>query len=212
MGDIIITSDAIKDTSHLTFQCPILTATNYPIWSLRIKEIFKAHGIWESIEPGTDVDRKKDNDAIAYLYQSLPEDLILQVAGCTHAKKIWDAIKTCHLGVKRVMEARLQTLKAEFEAARMKDNEKIDNFATKLSEIASKSAALGNIIEETTLVRKILTAIPEKFLNMAATIEQLVDLKTVKFQEVVGRLKAYEERTSLKTTNNSHNQLLLSYE
>ncbi|XP_071739387.1 uncharacterized protein [Rutidosis leptorrhynchoides] len=47
---------------------------------------------------------------------------------------------------------------------------------------------------------------------MAAIIEQLVDLKTVKFQEVVGRLKAYEERTSLKTTNNSHDQLLLSYE
>ncbi|XP_071688422.1 uncharacterized protein [Rutidosis leptorrhynchoides] len=166
----------------------------------------------ESIEPGTDVDQKKDNAAIAYLYQSLPEDLILQVAGCTHAKEIWDAIKTRHLGVERVMEARLQTLKAEFEAARMKDSEKIDDFAAKLSGIASKSAALGTVIEETTLVRKILTAILEKFLNMAATIEQLVDLKTVKFQEVVGRLKAYEERTSLKTTNNSHDQLLLSYE
>ncbi|XP_071713445.1 uncharacterized protein [Rutidosis leptorrhynchoides] len=110
------------------------------------------------------------------------------------------------------MEARLQTLKVELEAARMKDSEKIDDFSAKLSGIASKSAALGTVIEETTLVRKTLTAIPKKFLNMAATIEQLVNLKTVKFQEVVGRLKAYEEQTSLKTTNNSHDQLLLSYE
>jgi hypothetical protein len=33
------------------------------------------------VEPteGTDVDRKKNNTAIAYLYQALPEDLVLQV-------------------------------------------------------------------------------------------------------------------------------------
>ncbi|KAD6796064.1 hypothetical protein E3N88_06960 [Mikania micrantha] len=199
-----------KENSNLSFQCPILTTTNYPIWSLRIKAIFRAHGIWEAIEPGTDVDPRKDNSAIAYLYQSLPEDLVLQIAHCEHAKDIWEAIKTRHLGVERVMEARLQTLKAEFEAARMKNNERIDDFAAKLAGISSKSAALGSIIEETTLVRKLLTAIPERFLNIAATIEQLVDLKTVKFQEVVGRLKAYEERTGACSSSSNQEQLLLA--
>lgn len=50
---------------NLMFQCPVLTSTNYSIWSLRIKAIFKAHGIWEAIDPGTSVDQKKDNSATA---------------------------------------------------------------------------------------------------------------------------------------------------
>ncbi|KAD3640707.1 hypothetical protein E3N88_29930 [Mikania micrantha] len=187
-----------KEGSSLSFQCPILTATNYPVWSLRIKAIFRAHRIWEAIEPGKNVDPRKDNSAVAYLYQSLPEDLVLQIAHCEHAKDIWDAIKTRHLGVERVMEAWLQTLKAEFEVARMKDNEKIDDFAAKLAGISSKSAALGSIIEETTLVRKLLTAIQEIFLNIAATLEQLVDLKTVKFQRK-GTVEAESEGIAMTT-------------
>ncbi|KAD4584611.1 hypothetical protein E3N88_22212 [Mikania micrantha] len=158
--------------SNISFQCPTLTSTNYPIWSLRIKAILKAHGIWDVIEPGTNLDQKKDNAAIAYLYQSLPED-ILQVASCEHAKDIWDSIKTRHLGVERVMEARLQSLRTEFDTLRMSDGETVDDFVAKLSGIASKSATLGSVIEEPALVRKLLTSMPESFLNMVATIEQL---------------------------------------
>ncbi|KAD4179468.1 hypothetical protein E3N88_28059 [Mikania micrantha] len=145
--------------------------------------------------------------------RSLPEELVQQIAHCKHAKDIWDAIKIGHLGVERVIEARQQTLKAEFEAARMKDNKKIDDFATKLAGISSKSAALGTtVIEETTLVRKLLIAIPERFLYIAATIEELVDLKTVKFQEVICKLKAYEERIGARSSNNSKDKLLLAHD
>lgn len=40
-------------------------------------------------------------------------------------------------------EARLQTLMAEFDRLKMKDNESIDDFTGKLSPISTKSAALG---------------------------------------------------------------------
>ena len=215
MGDDIPPANQlanIDQAGKFTFQCPVLTSTNYPIWSLRIKAIFKAHGIWEMIEPGTNIDLKKDSAATAYLYQALPEDLVLQIANCETAKEIWDAIKTRHLGVERVMEARLQALKTELDLIRMKEGTKVDDFVGKLSGIASKSATLGSPIDEEVLVRKLLISVPENFVNMAATIEQLVDLKTVKFQEVVGRLKAYEERTSAKTNNSSSDHLLLTYQ
>ncbi|KAD6453316.1 hypothetical protein E3N88_08021 [Mikania micrantha] len=94
----------------------------------------------------------------------------------------------------------------------MKDSERIDDFAAKLASMASRSAALGTVIEESTMVRKLLTDIPDRFLNIAATIEQLVDLKTTQFQEIVGRLKAYEERTAVRPSGSNQDQLLLSYE
>ncbi|CDY56102.1 BnaC02g44350D [Brassica napus] len=111
------------------------------------------------------------------------------------AKKVWEAIKTRHVGAERVKEARLQTLMSEFERLKMKDTEKIDDFSGKISEIASKSAALGVSIEEPKLVKKFLTSLPRrKFIHIVASLEQVLDLNNIKFEDIIGRLKAYEER------------------
>ncbi|PWA39644.1 zinc finger, CCHC-type [Artemisia annua] len=44
-------------------------------------------------------------------------------------------------------------------------------------------------------VRKLLGSVPEKFIQIVAAIEQFADLNKMSFQEAVGRLKAFEERT-----------------
>ena len=100
--------------------------------------------------------------ATALLFQSIPESLILQVGEFDTAKKVWDAIKSRHMGADRVREARLQTLMAEFERLKMKDSDTIDDFVGKLSEISSKSAALGENTEETKLVKKFLSSLPRR--------------------------------------------------
>lgn len=88
----------------------------------------------------------------------------------------------------------MQTLMAEFDRLNMKDAETID-FASKLSEISSKSAALGEEIEEVKMVKKFLKCLPrKKYIHIVASLEQVLDLKTASFEDIVGRLKAYEER------------------
>lgn len=84
--------------------------------------------------------------AIALLFQAIPEALVLQVGELDTAKKVWDAIRMRHIGAERVKEARLHTLMAEFDRLKMKDSENIDDFVGKLSEISSKSHALGEEI------------------------------------------------------------------
>lgn len=103
-------------------------------------------------EQGT-YEAEKNDMANALIIQSVPEALILQVGDLENAKKVWEAIKARHMGADKVKEARLQTLMAEFERLKMKDNDTIDAFVGKLSEIASKSSALGENIEESKLVK-----------------------------------------------------------
>ena len=92
-------------------------------------------------------------------------------------------------------EARLQTLTAEFNRLKMMESETIDSFAGKLSGIASKSTALGGVIDESKMVKKFLKTLPRsKFIHIVASLEQVLDLKSVGFKDIVGRLKAYEER------------------
>lgn len=149
------------------------------------------------IDPGTK-DEKKNNMAIAFLFQSIPEALILQVGDMDTAKAVWEAIKARHIGAERVKEARLQTLMAEFDRLQMKDDDTIDTFVGKLSEITSKAASLGEIVEEPKVVKKFLKSLPwKKYIHIVASLEQVLDLNTTSFEDIVGRLKAYEERISV---------------
>ena len=147
--------------------------------------------------------------AIAYLFQALPEQLILQVAHHTNAADIWEDLKARFVGADRVKEARLQTLESEFESLKMKDSETLDEFTGKISQLVSQANNLGSTIENKRLVRKLQGSVPAKFIQIVATIEQFADLNTMSFQEAVGRLKAYEER--IKKPNkeeDAHNELL----
>ncbi|GJT66510.1 ribonuclease H-like domain, reverse transcriptase, RNA-dependent DNA polymerase [Tanacetum coccineum] len=58
----------------------------------------------------------------------------------------------------------------------MKEDETIDTFTTKLTTIVNKAASLGHTMEDETLVRKLLNAVPDRYLQIVASIEQYSDL------------------------------------
>ncbi|GJS43492.1 putative zinc finger, CCHC-type containing protein [Tanacetum coccineum] len=198
-----------------SYQCPVLNNTNYTLWALRIKKILVANGVWDLVE-GTstskEIDVKKDSSASAYLFQGLPEDLQMQVAGCETAKEIWDSLKSRFIGTEDVQQAHSQQLKSEFERLVMKEDESIDSFAGKLMSIITKAATCGLTFDEQTKVRKVLNAVPDKFLPVVATIEMIVDFKTVKLEEIIGKLKTYEERIKFRKASQEDNseKLLLT--
>lgn len=140
MGDITTTSRT-KDGGPSSISCPMLSSTNYTVWAIRMKFLLKVHKVWEVVEDESN-EAEKNDMATALLFQSIPENLILQLGELDTAKKVWEAIKTRNVGADRVREARLQTLNTEFDRLKMKDTDKIDDFVGKLSEISSKSAAL----------------------------------------------------------------------
>ncbi|XP_013632817.1 PREDICTED: uncharacterized protein LOC106338363 [Brassica oleracea var. oleracea] len=163
MGDELATMKTkVGERSYI--KCPMLNSTNYTVWAIRMKNMLKFHMVWSIIVTATEEDDKKDM-AISLLFQAIPEALVLQVGELDTSKKVWDAIK--------VKEARLQTLMAEFDRLKMKDTEKIDDFA--------------------------------------ASLEQVLDLKNTSFEDIVGRLKAYEERVQEEEDNNQEDRSKLMY-
>nr|GFA48395.1 zinc finger, CCHC-type [Tanacetum cinerariifolium] len=158
--------------------------------------ILEANGLWEMIEPNekTEADNKRDKTVIAFLYQALPEDQLFQITKYKTAKAIWEALKTRHLGEERVQQARLQTLKSDFEMLQIKEDETIDAFTTKLTTLVNKAASLGHAMKDGTLVRKLLNVVPDRYLQIVASIEQYSDISEMTLEEAIGRLKTYEER------------------
>lgn len=150
---------------------PMLNSSNYIVWAMKMKIALKVNEVWEAVDPGIKND-KKNNLAITLIFQSIPESLPLQIGNVDTAKEVWDTIKRRHVGDERVREARLQTLMAEFDRFKMKEVDTIDTFVGRLSEITSKFASLGEVIEESRLIKKFLKSLPrKKFIHMVASIE-----------------------------------------
>lgn len=161
--------------------------------------LLKVHKVWEVID-NESKDSDKNDMATALLFQSISEVLILQVGELDTAKQVWEAIKARHMGAERVREARLQTLMV------------FDDFVGKLSEISSKAAALGYNIEESKLVKKFLKILSQrKYIHIVVSLEQVLDLKTTMFEEIIGRLKTYEERVTEEEREAQDNQTKLMY-
>lgn len=127
------------------------------------------------------------------------------------ARDAWEVIKTMCQGAERVKKARVQTLKGEFEALSMKDSDQLDDFYMKINGIVSNIRALGGDIAESYVVKKLLRAVPPKFLHIASTLEQFGDLDTMSVEEAIGSLKVHEERIRGNVTKNEE-QLMLTEE
>ena len=114
-------------------------------------------------------------------------------------KEVWDSLKARFVGAEWVKDARLQTLKSKFDDVRMKDDDPLDQVVAKLSTLSVKVNSLGGSLDDAALVKKLFDIVPDHYLTVVAGIEQFYDLKTIAFDEAVGRLKAFEERTSRRS-------------
>lgn len=75
--------------------------------------LLRIHGVWDVIDPKLD-DVKINNIVKRLLFQSIPEDLILQIGNLKTKREMFEAIKSCNLGSDCVKDARHQTLITEF--------------------------------------------------------------------------------------------------
>lgn len=76
-----------------------------------------------------------------------------------------------HMGADHVREARLMTLTADFNRLKMKESDTIDSFVGRISELSTKSAALGETIEELKILKKFLHSLPgKKYIHITAAV------------------------------------------
>lgn len=207
--------DTPKGSMGLSY--PMLSRTNYTAWAVKMKVYMQAQGVWEAVESDESkakVETKKDKMALAMMYQGIPEEMLLTIAEKKSAKEAWETIKTMSAGGDRVQKARVQTLKTELETLRMKDTDQLDEFCMKLYGMVTNIRVLGETVDEAYVVKKLLRAVPSKYLQIASTIEQFGNLEEMTVEETVGRLRAHDERLRGQSgqTESTGSQLLLTEE
>ena len=101
-------------------------------------------------------------------------------------------METTYEGTKKVKDTKLQMLTTQFEELRMSEDESFDSFYSKLNEVVINKFNLGEKMEDSKVVLKILRSLLESFRAKVTTIEESKDLDEIKVQELIGFLQTYE--------------------
>jgi hypothetical protein len=99
----------------------------------------------------------------------------------------------------RVKTARLATLKGEFDKLYMEDREASDDYAGKINGMAARYAGLGATPDDAAMVKKLLNTVPDRLFPVVAGIEQFCDVEMMAFEEAIGKLKTFDERSWRRT-------------
>ncbi|XP_038875032.1 uncharacterized protein LOC120067555 [Benincasa hispida] len=187
----------------------MLTKLNYDNWSIKIKALLGAQDVWEIMENGfqeaeATVDqaqrdalketRKKDKKALYILYQSVDEDTFETIANAETLKAAWDKLQSTHKGVDCVKKVRLKTLRGEFESLQMKEMEMIAEYHTKVMVVVNQLRRNGEEITDVRVIEKVLRNLNTKFEVITTMIKETQNLESMKIEQFIGSLQAYEEK------------------
>jgi hypothetical protein len=89
---------------------------------------------------------------------------------------------------------RVTSHRRDYENTKMKENESLNDYSSRLTDLINQMKSYGDEIEDQRFVEKILISIPEKFDPIIVVIENTKDLKTLGIQELLSSLKSYEQR------------------
>ena len=108
------------------------------------------------------------------------------------AHTAWNILQTVHEGTKAVKINKLQQLISRFESIRMSDDETFDEIYAKLNDIVNSAFNLGEVYDQSKVVRKILRSLIEDFRSKVTAIIESKDVDTIAIDELVGSSQSYE--------------------
>ena len=133
-----------------------------------------------------------NSKAINAIFCGVFPDEFHRISHVEIAKEAWTILETTYEGTKKVKDMKLQMLTTRFEELKMGDDDAFDSFYGKLNEIVIAKLNLGEKIEDSKVVRKILRSLPENYQGKVTAIEESKDLDEIKIQELIGSLQTYE--------------------
>jgi hypothetical protein len=161
--------------------------------------------VWDVVETGyikpVVLDSKDDKLEFRFnakgmnaILNGLAESKFVKVMHLQTTKEMWDRLISSYEGNEKVKDAKLQTFWLKFEKLKMNENETVSKYFLRVEELVNAMKGLGEKIEESILVQKILRSLLDKFNPKVFAIEELNDLKTLSIDKLLGTLTSHEMR------------------
>ena len=148
--------------------------------------------------------RKQDQQALSIIHMGLDEAMFEIVATTVKAKEAWEILQNNFKRIDKVKKVRLQTLRGEFEALKMKGTESVQDYFTRVSQVVNQMKQYGEKVNDVRINEKILRSLNTKLRLVGVTIEEANDIDTMQVDQLIGSLQAYAETVIEKEEPDSH--------
>ncbi|KAI5342090.1 hypothetical protein L3X38_009965 [Prunus dulcis] len=134
----------------------------------------------------------KDAKALGLIQGAVSEEIFPQISHEETSKGAWSILQQEFHGDKQVRSVKLQGPRREFEYTRMKDDESLTAYVTKLLDLINHMRSYGEELPRERIVQKLLISLPSTYDSICSVIEHSRDLNEIEVQEVVASLKSFE--------------------
>ncbi|CAM8920967.1 unnamed protein product [Rhodiola kirilowii] len=159
--------------------------------------VLKPEALWTEDEDKASMGNSKAMNAI---FSAVNENVMKLIINCEVAKEAWDILQTAFKGTDKVRNSRMQAVTTKFEEMKMKEDENISEYNTRVLELSNEASALGKPIDEERLASKILRSLPPRFAMKVTAIEEMHDITKLKLDELMGSLRTYEINRDFQTS------------
>ncbi|CAM8902441.1 unnamed protein product [Rhodiola kirilowii] len=183
----------------------LLEGNKYGYWRVRMKDFLKSQdeSVREAVEQGwthlvttdkegnvslltkdrwTEIHKSAEaanSKAMNAIFSGVDGNNFKMISICEVSKKAWDILRIAHEGTTKVKISRMETVMSKFKSLRMREDETIADFNTRVLDISNESFALGEPMTEETLVRKVLRSLTKRFAMKALAVKEAHDVKTM---------------------------------
>ncbi|CAN6676579.1 unnamed protein product [Malus baccata var. baccata] len=126
----------------------------------------------------------KDAKALGIIQSAVSDQIFPRIANADSAKMAWDLLYGEYHGGDQVRSVKLQNHRREFEYTRMRDDESLSGYLTRLNDLINQMKYLTKMYDPICLV-----------------IENTKCLESVELQEVLAILKSQEQRFDLHSSD-----------
>jgi len=107
-----------------------------------------------------------------------------------------------------VKQVKLQSLRRKYELMLMEDDQRINDYISKLQSIVNQIKACGEEVSDQQVVGKIMRSLTSKFDFIVVAIHESKDVKTLKIEELQSSLEAHEMLVVERSSERSDQQAL----
>ena len=105
-----------------------------------------------------------------------------RISHVTIVKEAWQILETTYEGTKKVKDTKFQMLTTRFEEPNVSEDGSFNSFYEKLNEVVIEKFNLGEKMEDSKIVRKILCSFSKNFLQRSLSLKRAKTLMRLKFK------------------------------
>lgn len=213
----------MSTSNNFSLTIPLFKGENYQSWAIKMKSYLKAMSLWDVIEndidpnplpqnPTTTQVKKYDEEmarkprALSCLHGAVSEEIFTTIMDCESPKEAWEKIKEEFEGNHQTKLMQILNLKREFEIMRMKSNEGVKEYGSRLMSVVNQIKLLGGEFTSQRVVDKLLVTLPEKYEGKISSLEDTKDLSKLTFSELINSLHAVDQRRAMRNEDGENNE------